>query len=68
MHLVRAPQLSALPTSLTRTTIDEDYNRTRGDLRQLAATLNNPLKRSPGAYARAFLFSLPNERRAAENA
>jgi len=23
---------------------------------QLAATLNNPLKRSPGAYARAFLL------------
>jgi hypothetical protein len=28
----------------------------RGDLKQLAATLNNSLKRSPGAYARAFLF------------
>jgi hypothetical protein len=35
----------------------EGDNRTRGDLRQLAATLNNPLKRSPGAYARAFLLS-----------
>ena len=31
--------------------------RFRGDLKQLAATLNNPLKRSPGAYARAFLVS-----------
>src|ERR1051326_3878382 len=29
----------------------------RGDLRQLAATLNNPLKRSPGAYTRAFFVS-----------
>jgi hypothetical protein len=28
----------------------------RGDLKQLAATLNKSLKRSPGAYARAFLF------------
>jgi hypothetical protein len=35
----------------------EGHNRTRGDLMQLAATLNNPLKRSPGAYARAFLLS-----------
>jgi hypothetical protein len=36
----------------------EGHNRIRGDLKQLAATLNKSLKRSPGAYARAFLFSL----------
>ena len=40
----------------------EGYQQIRGDLQQLAATLNNPLKRWPGAYARAFLLPLSLER------
>jgi hypothetical protein len=36
--------------------VKEGTTETRGDLKQLAATLNKPLKRSPGAYAWAFLF------------
>src|SRR5881394_1092660 len=52
----RSPQLTlSLARGSTPHYYSEGYNRTRGDLRQLAATLNKPLKRSPGAYARAFL-------------
>src|SRR5205814_4934281 len=52
----RSPQLTlSLARGSTPHYYSEGYNRTRGDLRQLAATLNKPPKRSPGAYARAFL-------------
>jgi hypothetical protein len=36
--------------------VKEGTTESRGDLKQLAATLNKSLKRSPGAYAWAFLF------------
>jgi hypothetical protein len=49
---------SFLPNRASSTTIVKGTTETRGDLKQLAATLNNPLKRSPGAYAWAFFLSL----------
>jgi len=63
VRLVRAGSAQkALPVACPATTIVKGINKTRGDLQQLAATLNNPLKRWPGAYARAFLLPLSLER------
>jgi hypothetical protein len=51
-------RIQNLPRADLLTTIVKGVNRNRGDLKQLAATLNNPLKRWPSAYARAFLLPL----------
>jgi translation initiation factor 1 (eIF-1/SUI1) len=51
-------RIQNLPRVHLLTTIVKGINGNRGDLKQLAATLNNPLKRWPGAYARAFLLPL----------